>query len=87
MYLEQSINIGGDSKNVLDQNASNEQLIEVIDDQGEMALPPSANKFNSTFDSNRKNGSIVSNIKRIKQQYRDSLMVEAKNKDMSECYE
>ena len=42
----------------MEENASNEQLIEVIEvieDEGEMALPPSANKFNSTFDSNRKN--------------------------------
>jgi hypothetical protein len=36
-----------------------------------MALPPSANKFNSTFDSNRKPGNIKNQA---------SLMMDTKNK-------
>ena len=59
----------------MEENASNEQLIEVIEDEGEMALPPSANKFNSTFDSNRKN---------MSKERQASLMMQTNGKDIVE---
>jgi hypothetical protein len=33
----------------MEDNVSHEQLMQIQEDEGDMALPPSATKFNSTF--------------------------------------
>jgi len=37
------------NSNPMDDNVSHDNLIEAAEDEGDMSLPPSANKFQSTF--------------------------------------
>ena len=51
VYEQDQIKFGMDMGNAMEENVSHEQLIEVQYDEGEgdMALPPSATKFQATF--------------------------------------
>jgi hypothetical protein len=53
-YQEEEIKFEEDLNNPLEDNISREQLMHLQEDEGDMALPPSATKFQSTFDKNAK---------------------------------